>query len=428
MNQLQALRPTALPALAFLVWWPLFALLPARHTRAFFILAGLVTLVVVEGPWLALGLLAAIVLGYVGVERVVRLRSGRRAAFGALLALIHAVYWATFFLPLPAAYAGPQLRPADWPGTFVLMSGIGLTFVRLVSYAWDRMRGVQREGAAPAEPSTATGFRDYLTYMLFFPQFRHGPVERCAAFAERIRTARRTWTPRDAGVGLLRIAWALLVLNGLAKAGALVEKATGRQLTSAVWDGLSQPERLSGTQWLVIVLAPALVLYVMESSFAGVQLGVSRVFGVHGTENFRYPLLARSPREVWHRWNITVSQWLRDYAYIPLGGGRQRRYLNTLLVFVYCGLLHGPQWRCVVWGLWSGGTLAGLRWIGDRLPARRDDAPPRPRWLEVARGVLARLGTFLWFCVGVTIIVDPASCGWGLLRRGVELLGAALGV
>jgi D-alanyl-lipoteichoic acid acyltransferase DltB (MBOAT superfamily) len=174
----------------------------------------------------------------------------------------------------------------------------------------------------------------------------------------------------------------------------------------------------------LFIHAPAVLLYLLESSFAHLQLGVSRAFGIVGTENFDRPFLARDPRDVWHRWNITLSTWLRDYVYIPLGGNRCHKYRNILLVFIYVSLLHGLQPRCLAWGLWTGGTLALYQWLRDRYRARkRPTSTLRPtstfRFILIT---LARLATFHWFAIGVTIILDPDYCGARLLRQYVTLL------
>jgi len=439
VSVLEAARPTAVPAVAFLPWLAVYAFLPAWRGGKFFTLASVVTLAVVEGPWLTLGLVAAVVLGYALVEGVFRLPVGwRRWAFLAVLLAMHAAYWASFHLPVPEVFRHAPLRDADRAPVFVLFSGIGATFLRMVSYAWDRWRGV----------CGRTGLRDYLTYMLFFPQFRHGPLERYGDVAAQVRSAAGAWGLRDAAVGLGRVAIALATLGLLVAVGAAAGRYVPEVFGRPGLPALLHPERLSAGELLLLMHAPLVLLYLLESSYARLQLGVSRAFGVRGTENFHYPLLAGSPREVWHRWNITVSTWLRDYAYIPLGGSRRHKYRNIVLVFVYCGLLHALQWRCIAWGLWTGGTLALFVWLTDRWNAYatrtrsvdpevagrhavepfKDSAGARRlrhsaqavlRWLG---GVAARILTFHWLAIGVTIVLDPEYCGARVLARYLQWL------
>jgi len=411
---LEPLQTTALPALLFLVWLPLFVLLRERPTRLFFCLTSLVTLVIVAGPPLAGALLLASALGYVLIEGAATLRNGRRAATVVLALLFHATYWASFHLPLPAGYAQAELRAADRPGIFLFFSGIALTFFRLLSYMHERLR----LGAARLAPA------DYLTYMLFFPQFRHGPIERPHSFALRLRQARARWTVAEMRRGLARVGFGLL---SLAAGGGLVV-LTGRCLAGSTAHNLAraweQPQDLTLPQLLLVLHVPGLFLYAVESGFASVQLGVARVFGVVGTENFRFPFMATDPGKFWRRWNISLSSWLRDYAYIPLGGRHRHKYLNVLLVFIYCGVLHGWQMRFLVWGISVGGTTAGYAWLADRLRPRARSWVVRHRWLAASARLGARLLTLHWFCLGATIVFDPESCGYRVLRQYVVTLWA----
>jgi alginate O-acetyltransferase complex protein AlgI len=411
MTWLEATRPTALPAIIYAGWWPVFALLRARHALAFFIATGVASLLLVAGPWLTVGLVVAIVAGYGLIELVMRLERGRGVAFGVLLAIIHTAYWAAFHLPLPEVFVLAPLRDADRAPAFVLFSGIGVSFFRLMSYACDRYRG---EIAAPR-------FGHFLGYMLFFPQFRHGPVERYGHLTPQLAAARAVARWSDLGVGLLRIGAAVGTLYALVFGAVALSRLVGMQFDNLGLGVLSDPSGLSAGQVVLLVHTPVLLLYILESSFARLQLGVGRCFGVRGTENFAYPFMARTPAEVWHRWNITVSAWLRDYAYIPLGGNRRTKYANIVIVFVYCGLLHALQWRCLAWGLWTGGTLALFIWIQDQWQRRQRDTTT-PRWRRRIIDWTGRVLTFEWLCIGVTIILDPHGCGVPLLGRYVSVL------
>lgn len=414
MGPLDAIRPTALPALLFLVAWPLFWLVPPRWGRHFFIFSGPVFVLLVDGPLIAAGLVAAIVAGYGLVETVMRVERGRHVAFAVLLSGLHVAFWACFWLPLPEAYRQVVPRPADQPAVFILFSGIGLTFLRLVAYAWDRYR----------DAAERVSLGDYLAHMLFFPQLRHGPIERCTAQAEQLARARERWRPADLGWGLLRIvltyvAVAAVVLVALGVGWLLGVPPSG----AGSGDLIRHPERLGWGGLMLVMHVPLLLLYAAEAAFASIQLAVARCFGVVGSENFNAPLLARSPRDFWRRWNITLSSWLRDYAYIPLGGNRRHAGLNVVLVFVYCGLLHALQWRCLAWGLYTGVTLALYAWVTQRfLPDRHAWLAARPPWQRQAILLLARLATAHWLAIGVTIILDPETCGLRVLARYLELL------
>ena len=93
-------------------------------------------------------------------------------------------------------------------------------------------------------------------------------------------------------------------------------------------------------------------------------IGLMRMFGFRILENFNYPYIARSIREFWRRWHISLSNWFRDYLYIPLGGnqrGERRAYANLVIVFLLCGLWHGASWPFVLWGVWHGAFLVAER-------------------------------------------------------------------
>ena len=416
---LQPLRSTAFPALLLLWAWPVFILLPARAALAFFIITGLVAASLVDGPFIAIGIAVAAIAGYLLIEGVARLRRGRTVAFATLLVALHAGYWGCFWLPVPEAFNGPSLRALNaTAAVFVLFSGIGLTFFRLVSYLHDRVwRGQPR-----------VGLPDFAAYLLFFPQLRHGPLERATPFATRLAQARANWTWRDGVTGALRIGWVLLVCGVLQALTATYPLAPGTN----IW---SQPERLTLLDLLFVTHAPVFALYLLESLFAHVQLGVGRVFGVRGTENYRYPLMATRPPEVWTRWNITLSQFLRDYAFNPLGDYflkplsdvRSRYALSVVGTFVYCGLLHCLQWRTLAWGLWTGVTLALYAVLERRSRRRRRAHHVVPSRLQRMLRVAGRwLLTYYWATIGVLMLLDPRYFGLRLWWRLAQVIWHAV--
>jgi len=413
LEALDPLRLTALPALLFLAWLPLYGWTPARHARTLLTLASIATVYFVTGPILGTGLVLVVVGGYLLIEAAASLPVARGPALCIVLAALHAGYWGCFHLLIPAPFVLPWLRPADSPSLYVLFSGIGMTFFRLVSYAIDRWRGM------PRLPPAAC-----LAYLFFFPQFRHGPIERGRTYAAQLASARARWSGRDVRAGLAR------TLGGVALFGATLALAAAfRHFLPDAFHAqplklLAQPEHLSAAQFFVFLHFPAIGLYLAESSFASMQLGVARTFGVHGTENFRQPWRASDPIDLWRRWNITLMTWLRDYAYRPLRWHRHARYPAVVLVFIYCGLLHAPQWRCVVWGIFTGGTTAIYMAARDAL-ARHGHWPawlsrhPRVRFVL---DIVQRLLTLHWIAISIVIVMDPNHYGGRILERYVEIL------
>jgi alginate O-acetyltransferase complex protein AlgI len=113
-------------------------------------------------------------------------------------------------------------------------------------------------------------------------------------------------------------------------------------------------------RWLFLA-ALAMRILLDFSGYSDMAIGYARMMGVVVPENFDWPYIARSPIEFWQRWHISLSLWIRDYIYIPLGGSRlglPRRLLNALIAMVLCGLWHGPSWHFAVWGIYHGVGLS----------------------------------------------------------------------
>jgi alginate O-acetyltransferase complex protein AlgI len=136
--------------------------------------------------------------------------------------------------------------------------------------------------------------------------------------------------------------------------------------------GLPAAELTAALAWFGLVCY-TLQIYFDFSGYSDMAIGLMRMFGFRVLENFNYPYIARSIREFWRRWHISLSNWFRDYLYIPLGGnqrGERRAYANLVLVFLLCGLWHGASWPFVLWGAWHGVFLVIERAWLDRMLAR----------------------------------------------------------
>jgi alginate O-acetyltransferase complex protein AlgI len=424
-------RGSGAPVLLLLLLLPLYALLPARWTREFFISTGLVLITLLWGLPHAAGLLLAALIGYALVEWCANLPQERRKfPFAAVLAALHVAYWSCFMLPLPSI--DPQLEanpphPLNAIGIYILFSGIGLQFFRLVSYHHDRGRR-----GFPKAP-----LRDYLAYMFFFPQMLHGPVERCHDAAEKIRAARSKLGWESLIVGLRRTLWGVLLAAALGIAYERGKKpdpvltdwlaSMGMSMGEKTPDFFAEPEKYPALIFLVLLHLMPLGLYYLESMYAHLALGVGRCFGFTGVEAYFYPFGASKPCDIWHRWNMSLSNWLRDYAFLPLGGARGNRYRATFLTFFYCGLLHGLQWRNIAWGVWTGLTLGiGMFvlewWQGGR--TRRSRLRPGQKLTARQRTQLyiGRVITYEWCVLTIVFIADPDYAGLRVLWRLLKLM------
>lgn len=232
---------------------------------------------------------------------------------------------------------------------------------------------------------------DVATFLAFFPSILAGPLEKPWRLLPRIEGLRSGVTVvhrRDLGGALL------LILLGLTKKVVLADTAA-----AVVGRTYADP---GGMHWVALVagtLAFTVQLYFDFSGYTDIARGSARLLGIDLMENFREPYLSRRPSEFWSRWNISLSEWLRDYVYIPLGGarrGRFREHRNLMATMLVGGLWHGAAWTFVAWG-----ALWGLALVADRFipgPRRRDE-PVRLSDTPAILGVL-----------GVTVL------GWILFR------------
>jgi D-alanyl-lipoteichoic acid acyltransferase DltB (MBOAT superfamily) len=227
------------------------------------------------------------------------------------------------------------------------------------------------------EPTTS--LVDILFYISFFPHLVAGPIVRARDFlAQTVHISR----PTDIRVGES----VLLILGGLFK-----KVIVANYLSTDFVDGVfANPFVYSSLDLLLGMYAYAIQIYCDFSAYTDIAIGVACLLGYRFPQNFDQPYRALSVQDFWRRWHITLSSWLRDYLYIPLGGnrlGRVRTYVNLMLTMVIGGLWHGAAWHFVLWGTLHGGALAVERLLGV------GDGPRRvPAWL-------AWLITFHFVCI-----------------------------
>ncbi len=239
----------------------------------------------------------------------------------------------------------------------ILPVGISFYTFQTMSYTLD----VYRKEMKPADD-----FLDFALYVSFFPQLVAGPIERGQRLLPQVTTPRRVaW--EDFKIGLYCILFGLFKKVVVADNMALV----ANRVFSA------DPTTLSATEVLLGVYAFAFQIYGDFHGYSLIAQGTARWMGFSLMDNFRQPYFAESPQDFWRRWHISLSTWLRDYLYIPLGGSRgtsKQTYRNLMTTMVLGGLWHGANWTFVVWGTVHGTWLAIHRWLSARFPP----APARP--------------------------------------------------
>ena len=224
----------------------------------------------------------------------------------------------------------------------VLPVGISFYTFQSMSYTIDVYR---------RELTATRNLRSFLAYVSFFPQLVAGPIERAKHLLPQFERTRVITLPMlEEGV------W--LILWGMFKKVVLADNFA--PLAEMVFDdsSFSAPTVLLGT------LAFGLQIYCDFSGYSDIARGTARVLGFDIMWNFHIPYAAASLRDFWRRWHISLSTWLRDYLYIPLGGNRHspaRTYFNLIVTMLLGGLWHGAAWNFVLWGLWHGAGLALTR-------------------------------------------------------------------
>ena len=236
----------------------------------------------------------------------------------------------------------------------ILPVGISFYTFQTISYTIDVYRGHTR---------AARNFLDFALFVSFFPQLVAGPIERSSHLLPQVINPRKPLDEERFREGLF------YVLSGLFRKVVIADNMA--LIANHVFD---QPiNELNAWQVLLGIYAFAFQIYGDFSGYSMIAQGTAKWLGFDLMDNFRNPYLAKSPQEFWQRWHISLSTWLRDYLYIPLGGNRggsAKTYRNLILTMLLGGLWHGAAWTFVIWGAIHGAWLALHRLIGSGLKAR----------------------------------------------------------
>ncbi len=231
---------------------------------------------------------------------------------------------------------------------------IGISFFTFqsISYIVDLKRG-----HAPVQKNPIR----LMLYISLFPQLLAGPIVRYTQIAAELEYRKHSLSEFIAGAKRFCL--------GLAKK-VLIANVVG-DIANTIFE-MPAGEWYYATTWFA-VLAYTIHMYFDFSGYSDMAIGLGRMFGFKFPENFNYPYIARSIKEFWQRWHITLSSWFKDYLYIPLGGNRKgklRTYINLCIVFFTTGMWHGGTWNFVIWGLVYGFFLIVERIGFDRVLAR----------------------------------------------------------
>ena len=358
-------------SLGFLLFFPavclLYYLLPAPARPVWLLAASYWFYACADwrGPLL---LLAATAVSYGCGRALGALRSPRArravlvAAAVGFVGVLALFKYAGFALESLAALL--HLAGIGWqPPAFSLLLPLGISFTtfQILGYLTDVYRGA----LAPER-----SFVRYALFLSFFPQIVSGPIARGGALLPQLARP-VVFLPDRVRDGLVRMLWGYFEKLVVADQAALVVNTVFADYAAH-----------GGVERLLAAVLYSVQIYTDFAGYSHIALGAAQVLGFTLGENFRQPYLAQSVREFWGRWHISLSGWLRDYLYIPLGGSRAgtlRRYANLLVTFLVSGLWHGAAWHYVVWG-----GLHAVYQIVSLLTA------PLRRRCNLGRGVLAR--------------------------------------
>ncbi|OPZ19354.1 MAG: Peptidoglycan O-acetyltransferase [candidate division BRC1 bacterium ADurb.BinA364] len=294
-----------------------------------------------------------------GADSPRRLGPGRRRtllllSLGANLGVLGFFKYFHFFeenlIQLLSALVGRPVSPSGL--NVILPIGVSFYTFQTMSYTIDVYRGKLRSTRDPLE---------FATFVAFFPQLVAGPIVRASDLLPQI-AANRRFDFAQVSSGAYLILWGMF------------KKAVVADNLAPVVDGVfaRDPSLLFGADTLWAVYAFAFQIYCDFSGYTDIARGCAKLMGFEFDLNFNLPYSARNPSEFWARWHISLSSWLRDYLYIPLGGNRcapGRVYFNLMATMLLGGLWHGASWTFVVWGLYQGLLLIAYRFAGARLEA-----------------------------------------------------------
>jgi alginate O-acetyltransferase complex protein AlgI len=327
-----------------------FFLLPGQRVRLAFVVLASYVFYAYEEWWFPALMLGSTLISYTGGRVIAATPPGRRqkivlaAGIVGAFALLAYFKYAEFLAGYASTIVGtitsrglPDLK--EFTHGIVLPAGISFYTFESISYMVDVYRGT-----IPAERNPLR----YAFFISFFPHLIAGPIVRYGKLGPQLKQFYR-FDPDMLRSGLL------LFSIGLAKKILIADRISIR-----IDPILADPSQLGLFDSWMAMLGYALQIYFDFSAYSDMALGLARMFGIELPWNFNRPYRAVSPSDFWRRWHVTLSSWLRDYLYIPLGGNRKgttRRDVNLMATMGLGGLWHGASANFLVWGLWHGMLL-----------------------------------------------------------------------
>jgi alginate O-acetyltransferase complex protein AlgI len=260
----------------------------------------------------------------------------------------------------------------------VLIAGVSFYIFKAISYLVDVYKD---------KVEASNNFINFALFLAFFPPLLAGPIDRASQLLPQIANP-RTFSFEQSVQGIF------LILFGLFKKIAIADGI----VTSV--DAVYQTT--GTTSWLSVVVATlyyTIQIYCDFSGYSDMAIGVSKLFGIELMVNFNFPYFSKDPSEFWTRWHISLSSWLRDYLYIPLGGSRKGNfatYRNLMITMILGGLWHGAAWNFVIWGFYQGAVLCLYRLFAPK----KSQEPSINKGFSLIKGLAATILFFVLTCYG----------------------------
>ena len=220
----------------------------------------------------------------------------------------------------------------------ILIMPLGISYFsfKIISYMIDVYRG---------EIGSQGALQDYILYVMFFPQMICGPISRYREIVPQVENGSGLQTDMIAE-GML------LIISGMFKKMVIADRLSG--YVNTIW---GNPTSYPGVALVLAAFSYSIQLYCDFAGYSEMAVGVGYLMGIKILPNFRNPYFASNIRDFWKRWHISLTSWLRDYVYIPLGGNRKtkiRRCFNIMTVYLISGIWHGNSFNFLIWGIYHG--------------------------------------------------------------------------
>ena len=271
----------------------------------------------------------------------------------------------------------------------ILPIGISFYTFQTISYTVDIYRG---------KLTPSKSFWEFALFVSFFPQLVAGPILRASHFLPQLREklSKENFTTRLRTITIhhsaLRFGITLMAM------GFLKKMFFADNIAPMVNEIFSVPLGLESFSIIIGAIGFGVQIYCDFSGYSDIAIGAATILGFHIPANFNKPYFATSPVDFWRRWHISLSTWLRDYLYIPLGGNKKsnsRTYVNLLTVMIIGGLWHGSSWNFLIWGALHGGYLAIYKIIVKKFPLLEDNKLLRSKKTKIISILITQYFVFL---------------------------------